>query len=66
MRVALRIIEERAELVSRMAAESRESGRGAVATHYEDRSAEYRRYADSIREVVLKRFESLSLPAPPG
>jgi two-component system chemotaxis response regulator CheB len=53
MRVALRVIEERAELVSRMAEDGRNSGRGAVAEMYQERSDEYRRYADTIRRAVL-------------
>ena len=59
LRVALRIIEERAELVSRMAADGRSSGRPAVAELYEERAAEYRGYAETIRRAVL-----LSLPSP--
>jgi two-component system chemotaxis response regulator CheB len=54
LRVALRIIEERAELVHRMAREGRRSGRPAVAEIYELRAAEYREYADMIRRVVLQ------------
>ncbi|WP_407525713.1 chemotaxis protein CheB [Methylobacterium oryzisoli] len=53
LRVALRIIEERAELVSRMAEEGREAGRKAVAELYRERAIEYRRYADTIRRAVL-------------
>lgn len=62
MRVALRIIEERAELVTRMAADGRESGRLAVAKIYEARAAEYRAYADMIRRVMLQSLD----PAPGG
>jgi two-component system chemotaxis response regulator CheB len=54
LRVALRIIEERAELVHRMAADGRRSGRLAVAEMYEARAIEYREHADMIRRVVLK------------
>lgn len=54
LRVALRIIEERAELVSRMAEENRDMKRGAVAENYAERAAEYRSYADAIRRVVLR------------
>ncbi|WP_128926219.1 chemotaxis protein CheB [Bradyrhizobium guangxiense] len=61
LRVALRIIEERAELVQRMAADGRRSGRSAVAQMYEARAVEYREYADMIRRVVLK-----SLDPPPA
>jgi two-component system chemotaxis response regulator CheB len=60
LRVALRIIEERAELVHRMAADGRRSGRPAVAEMYEARAVEYREYADMIRRVVL---QSLDPPA---
>ncbi|WP_099902026.1 chemotaxis protein CheB, partial [Methylobacterium frigidaeris] len=63
MRVALRIIEERAELVRRMAREGREAGRTAVSAMYEERAAEYRRYADTIRKAVLLR---LPLSEPSG
>ncbi len=61
LRVALRIIEERAELVQRMASDGRRSGRAAVAEMYEARAVEYREHADMIRRVVLK-----SLDAPNG
>jgi two-component system chemotaxis response regulator CheB len=57
LRVALRIIEERAELVHRMALDGRQSGRAAVAQMYEARAAEYREYADMIRRVVLKSLD---------
>ncbi|MBB4262005.1 MULTISPECIES: chemotaxis protein CheB [unclassified Bradyrhizobium] len=57
LRVALRIIEERAELVHRMASDGRRSGRLAVAEMYEARAAEYREYADMIRRVVLQSLE---------
>ncbi|WP_439370906.1 chemotaxis protein CheB [Bradyrhizobium sp. DASA03120] len=57
LRVALRIIEERAELVHRMAADGRRSGRPAVAEMYERRAAEYREYADMIRRVVLQSLD---------
>lgn len=57
LRVALRIIEERAELVHRMAADGRRSGRSAVAEMYALRAAEYREYADMIRRVVLKSLD---------
>ncbi|MFC6792686.1 chemotaxis protein CheB [Methylobacterium komagatae] len=59
LRIALRIIEERAELVARMAQDGRSSGRLAVAEMYDERAVEYREYADTIRRAVL-----LSLPAP--
>jgi len=61
MRIALRIIEERAELVHRMAENGRQSGRVAVARMYEVRAAEYREYADMIRRVMLQSLD----PEPP-
>jgi two-component system, chemotaxis family, protein-glutamate methylesterase/glutaminase len=54
LRVALRIIEERAELVQRMAEDGRAMGRRAVAEMYDARAAEYREYADLIRQAVLR------------
>lgn len=63
LRVALRIIEERAELVHRMALDARQSGRAAVAEMYAARSVEYREYADMIRRVVLQSLDApLSKP----
>ena len=53
MRVALRVIEERADLVGRMAADGRSSGRHAVAEMYEERALEYRTQAETIRRAVL-------------
>jgi len=61
MRVALRIIEERAELVHRMAEDGRQSGRVAVARMYDARAAEYHGHADMIRRVIL---QSLDLERP--
>jgi two-component system, chemotaxis family, protein-glutamate methylesterase/glutaminase len=57
LRVALRIIEERAELVHRMAKDGRRAGRAAVAAGYEARAAEYREYADMIRRVMLQSLD---------
>ncbi len=54
LRVALRIIEERAVLSEKLAAEARQSGREFSATHFADRAAEMRRYADTIRQVALR------------
>jgi two-component system chemotaxis response regulator CheB len=65
LRVALRIIEERAELVYRMAEDGRQSGRSAVAQMYDARAAEYRRYADLIRRVMLKALDSEPLEQKP-
>lgn len=54
VRVALRIVEERAELVGRMGKDAAEAGRTGMAEMYEGRAAEYRRYADTLRAAVLK------------
>ncbi len=53
LRVALRVIEERAELVSRMAEDGRNSGRRAIAEMYHERANEYRQQAETIRKAVL-------------
>ncbi len=57
LRIALRIIEERAELVARMADDGRNSGRKAVAEMYEARAKEYREQAETIRSAVLLSFD---------
>ncbi len=54
LRVALRIIEERAELVQRIALDSRQSGHVAVAAMYDQRASEYRGYADTLRVAVMR------------
>lgn len=54
VRVALRIVEERAELVGRMGKDASEAGRTGMAEMYEGRAAEYRRYADTLRAAVLE------------
>jgi two-component system, chemotaxis family, protein-glutamate methylesterase/glutaminase len=54
LHVALRIIEERADLVRRMARDSRRSRRPAAAQAYEVKAAEYTKYADMIREVMVE------------
>jgi len=53
MRVALRIMEERVTLVSRMAEDARRTGRGAVAELYETRTQEYSHYATVLRQAAL-------------
>jgi len=53
MRVALRIIEERAELVSRMSRDASQVGRTATAEMYSRRASEYHGYADQLRQAVL-------------
>jgi two-component system, chemotaxis family, protein-glutamate methylesterase/glutaminase len=53
MRVALRIMEERVTLVTRMAEDARSTGRTAVAELYESRAEEYARYAGILREAAV-------------
>lgn len=53
LRVALRVMEERSELVRRMAADARRQGRSAVAELYEEREREYASHAETLRKAVL-------------
>jgi two-component system chemotaxis response regulator CheB len=53
MRVALRIMEERVTLVTRMAEDARRTGRSAVAELYESRAEEYAHYASVLRQAAL-------------
>jgi two-component system chemotaxis response regulator CheB len=66
LRVALRIIEERAELVQRMAEDGRQSGRRAVAEMYDARAREYRGYADTLRRAMLNMLDEPAPDAEPG
>lgn len=52
VQIAMRVMEERVELVERMARDARDTGRGAVAELYEQRAEEYRRYALILREAA--------------
>jgi two-component system chemotaxis response regulator CheB len=60
LRVALRVIEERAELVARLADDNRRSERMAAAHMYDQRVAEYRNYADVLRHALILSMESTS------
>ena len=53
IRVAMRIVEERAALVRRMAADARDSGRTALAELYEARAREYQGYAETLRRAAF-------------
>lgn len=50
--VALRIIEERIGLISRMAEDAAALGRNGAAAPLEERAAEYKTYADTIRKAI--------------
>ncbi|GAA3065206.1 chemotaxis protein CheB [Rhizobium viscosum] len=52
VRVALRIMEERATLTEKMAAEARGSGHDIAAASYEKRASESRAYADVLRDAI--------------
>jgi two-component system chemotaxis response regulator CheB len=52
VRIAMRMMEERVTLVTRMAEDAREAGRRAVAELYETRAEEYKRYARTLREAA--------------
>ncbi|MEA9800259.1 chemotaxis protein CheB [Xanthomonas campestris] len=56
LRVALRVIEERAELVSRMAGDDR-AHQPSVASLYAARAKEYRGYADVLRSALLTSLQ---------
>jgi len=64
--VALRVMEERVELVSRMTRDARESGRKAVAELYEARAAEYGEYAATLRRAAVESMKSLRPTNPRG
>jgi two-component system chemotaxis response regulator CheB len=53
MRVALRVMEERVTLVTRMAEDARATGRSTVAELYEARAEEYARYATILRQAAI-------------
>jgi two-component system chemotaxis response regulator CheB len=53
LRIAMRVMEERAELVQRMARDARATGRSAVAELYDGRAKEYQEYARTLRDAAL-------------
>ena len=54
MRVALRIVEERAVLADKMARQAHRTGMRLSAADYDKRAAEARRHADVLREAIRK------------
>lgn len=58
MRIALRVMEERVTLVSRMAEDARVTGRTAVAELYEARAEEYSGYAATLREAAIRSLRT--------
>lgn len=63
MRIALRMMEERLTLVTRMAAEARANDRHVVAELYEQRSREYQSYAETLREAAIGVMRMRRAPA---
>lgn len=53
LRIAMRVMEERVTLVTRMGEDARRSGRLTVAELYESRAEEYGRYARVLREAAV-------------
>lgn len=58
MRLALRIMEERVTLVTRMGKDARDTGRTAVAELYEARAIEYARYAETLRMAAIRSLRA--------
>jgi len=52
--VALRIMEERLNLIRRMAREARQQNREAIAEMHEARAVEYARYVDVLRQAAAR------------
>ncbi|UWU23453.1 chemotaxis protein CheB (plasmid) [Rhizobium sp. CB3060] len=57
MRVALRIVEERAALVDRLAKEATKANRLGMAEMHEERASEYRKHVDILRTAILQGME---------
>lgn len=55
--VALRVLEERHTLLSKMAGDARDRGRNLISQQFEERAAEYRTQADFIRKAFLGDVE---------
>jgi two-component system chemotaxis response regulator CheB len=52
----MRLMEERLDLVSKMARDSRANGRDAVAELYERRAREYQGYSETLRRAATLSF----------
>jgi two-component system chemotaxis response regulator CheB len=63
IRVALRVMEERVTLVTRLAEDARKTGRTTAAELYESRAEEYTRYATFLRQAAVASLrDSKRLP----
>jgi two-component system, chemotaxis family, protein-glutamate methylesterase/glutaminase len=63
VRVAMRMMEERLTLVTRMAQEARDTGRPAVAELYQARADEYRGYAETLRGAAATTIRAAHVAA---
>lgn len=66
IRTALRIVEERVTLLSKMAAEASEAGRSYTAQQYEERTAELRAHASTLRSAAIGAEPGLGVVPPEG
>jgi two-component system, chemotaxis family, protein-glutamate methylesterase/glutaminase len=66
MRIALRVMEERVTLVTRMAEDARRTGRTTVAELYDSRAEEYARYATVLREAAIAGLRAERVGRPEG
>jgi two-component system chemotaxis response regulator CheB len=57
MRVALRIVEERAVLTQKMAEEARRGGLRLSANSFARKSVESRRHVETLRDALLKSHD---------
>jgi two-component system chemotaxis response regulator CheB len=64
MRVALRIIEERASLVTRMSRDASQAGRTSMAEMYDRRAKEYQDHVDVLRKAIMTSM-NLGEPSDP-
>ncbi|MHB8285326.1 MAG: chemotaxis protein CheB [Caulobacteraceae bacterium] len=56
LRIALRLVEERVELVDRLGREAKKAGRDGLADMYRRRTREYSGYADTLRQASIGRL----------
>jgi two-component system, chemotaxis family, protein-glutamate methylesterase/glutaminase len=57
LRVALRIIQERTELVARLAREARAANRPQTASLHQARADDYRKYCETLRSALISTFD---------
>lgn len=64
--IALRVMEERVTLATRMAQDARRTGRRVVAEIYKSRAQEYTRYAATLRQAAVASLRDRGLMAQQG